>query len=485
MSLFDPALWSGKINIDGWRDASGGKTAVVNPSTGDTLEHIGSADASDIARAASRAAEVQRAWAATPNTERAAILRRAGELFAAHAPQIQDWLIRESGSTRARAVFETDQAEQECYEAAVLCSHPIGQVMPSAEPRLSMTRRVPAGVVGVISPFNVPLILAIRSVAPALALGNTVVLKPDPRTAVSGGVTIMRIFEEAGLPQGVLTLVPGDGAAGAALVDDPHVRVISFTGSTGAGRKVGEAAARGVKRAHLELGGNNPMIVLADADLDRAISTVAWGSFFNQGQVCMATGRILVHADIAEEFTARLVAKAEQLTVGDPDTADVDLGPLINAHQRDTIHAQVTASIAAGARLLAGGTYDDLFYRPTVLVDVPDDAPAYAEEVFGPVVPVRTFTTLDEAAQLAADDPYGLSLGILTRDVMTGLELAERIPSGLVHINDQTINDDARIPFGGVGWSGTGARFGGEANIDAFTETRWITVRSSQPVYPI
>jgi benzaldehyde dehydrogenase (NAD) len=485
MNLFDPTLWTGKINIDGWHDAAGGKTAVVNPSTGETMEHIGSGDASDIARAAARAAEVQRDWAATPATERAAILRRAGELFAATAPEIQDWLMRESGSTRARAVFETDQAEQECYEAAALCSRPIGEVMPSTEPRLSMTRRMPAGVVGVISPFNVPLILAIRSVAPALALGNTVVLKPDPRTAVCGGVTIMRIFEEAGLPQGVLTLVPGDGAAGAALVDDPHVRVISFTGSTGAGRKVGEAAARGVKRAHLELGGNNPIIVLPDADLDRAVSTVAWGSFFNQGQVCMAAGRILVHADIAEEFTARLAAKAEQLTVGDPAASAVDLGPLINERQRDLIHSQVTASVAAGARLLAGGTYENLFYRPTVLVDVPDDAPAYADEVFGPVVPIRTFSTVDEAAELAADDAYGLSLAILTGDVMAGLDLAERIPSGLVHINDQTINDDARIPFGGVGWSGTGARFGGEANIEAFTETRWITMRAEQPVYPM
>jgi benzaldehyde dehydrogenase (NAD) len=328
-----------------------------------------------------------------------------------------------------------------------------------------MVRRVPAGVVAVIAPFNGPLALAVRSVAPALALGNAVLLKPDPRSAVSGGVVLAAVFEQAGLPPGVLHVLPGGPDVGAALVEDPHVRIISFTGSTSAGRCVGELAGRHLKRAHLELGGNSALIVLDDADLDQAISAAAFGSFFYQGQICMTIGR--------------------HLPVGDPVTEQVALGPLIDAGQRDRVHQLVTGSVAAGARLAAGGTYRDLFYRPTVLAEAAPSIPAYQQEVFGPVAPVTPFATLDDAVQLASNSEYGLSLGILTRDVARGLALAERIPTGIAHINDQTINDEAHAPFGGVSASGTGSRFGGAAaNIEAFTETRWITARGDIAPYP-
>ncbi len=484
MSLLDTHTWSGKISIGDWTVASGGTAPVMEPATGQVLEHVGSADSADVARAAELAAARQGAWARVPYTERAAVLRRAGDLFTQHAQEIQGWLVREAGSIPGKAAFETETAAQECYEAASLASRPLGDLLPSAQPRLSMVRRVPAGVVGVIAPFNVPLVLAIRSVAPALALGNSVVLKPDPRTAVGGGVAIMRVFEEAGLPEGVLTLVPGGAEAGAALVAEPRIRVISFTGSTAAGRKVGASAAQHLKRAHLELGGNSALIVLPDADLERAVSTAAWGSFFHQGQVCMTTGRHLVHESVVDEYAERLADRAARLPVGDPAKEEVALGPVIDAGQRDKIHRLVTGSVASGARLAAGGTYDDLFYRPTVLTAVTDSSPAYAEEVFGPVAPIRSFATVDEAVALATASEYGLALGILTRDVMKALDLAEHIPTGLVHINDQTVNDEALVPFGGVGASGTGSRFGGAANIEAFTETRWITVRAKEAVYP-
>ncbi|WP_210589168.1 benzaldehyde dehydrogenase [Streptomyces sp. GESEQ-35] len=484
MFLLDPALWSGKAGIGGWTAPTGGTAPVVEPATGEVLEVIGVATAEDVSAAAERAARAQLAWARTPYTERAAVLRCAGDLFTLHAEEIQRWLVREAGSIPGKAAFETSIAAQECYEAAALVSRPLGEVLPSGEPRLSLARRVPAGVVGVIAPFNVPLVLGIRSVAPALALGNAVLLKPDLRTAVSGGVAISRVFEEAGLPEDVLQLLPGGADTGSALVTAPQVRVISFTGSTAAGRKVGAAAAEHLKRAHLELGGNSALIVLPDADLERAASTAAWGSFFHQGQVCMSTGRHLVHASIADEYVERLAEKAEHLPVGNPAKEEVALGPVIDAGQRDKIHGLVGASIDAGARLVAGGTYEDLFYRPTVLTAVTDASPAYTEEVFGPVAPVRAFSDLDEAVALATASPYGLSLGILTSDVMRGLDLAERIPTGLVHINDQTVNDEAVAPFGGTAASGTGARFGGTANIEAFTETRWITARSAQPQYP-
>jgi benzaldehyde dehydrogenase (NAD) len=348
-----------------------------------------------------------------------------------------------------------------------------------------MAQRVPAGVVSVISPFNVPIILGIRSVAPALALGNAVLLKPDPRTAVTGGTLMARVFEEAGLPPGVLQVLPGRGDVGEALVTHPAVRVIAFTGSTSVGRRIGELAGRHLKRAHLELGGNSALLVLDDADVDAAVNLAAWGSFFHSGQICMTTGRHLVAEALYDDFVERLADKAAHLPVGDPATSEVALGPVIDAGQRDKIHELVTSSVGHGAQVRAGGDYDRLFYRPTVMAEVSRTAPVFTEEVFGPVAPVTRVRSVEEAVSLATDSEYGLSLGIVTRDVMRGLDVAARIPTGIVHINDQTVNDEANAPFGGVGASGTGSRVGGAAaNIEAFTETRWVTMRGEPASYP-
>ncbi|MER6091929.1 aldehyde dehydrogenase family protein [Streptomyces bluensis] len=477
MPLLDPKTWQS-------RTLSGGEYAVTEPATGETLATVTSASADDVGTATGQARAAQAAWARTPHFVRAGVLRRAGDLFTAHAEELRDWIVRESGSVPGKAEFELHVAAQECYEAAALASRPTGQMLPSEAPRLSYTRRVPVGVVGVISPFNAPLILSIRSVAPALALGNGVVLKPDPRTAVCGGLCLAAVLAEAGLPEGLLHVLPGGPQTGQALVADPLVPVISFTGSTAAGRAVGEAAGRHLKRAHLELGGNSALIVLEDADIDAVISTAAWGSFFHQGQICMTTGRHLVHASLYEEYVERLAAKADSLAVGDPYREQVHLGPVIDDSQLTKIRTLVESSTAGGARLVAGGTHERLFYRPTVLAGVDDSTPAYAEEVFGPVAPVRPFKDADDAAALAADGPYGLSLGIVTRDTARGLDLAERIPTGIAHINDQTVNDEAVAPFGGIAASGTGARFGGEANLEAFTELRWTTVRGDVAAYP-
>lgn len=476
--LLSQQVWTGKIFNGTWISSTGGEYAVMEPATGTQLGSIGQASLTDVQRAAEQAAEAQKNWARISFNERARVLRRAGELWERYAPEIQQWLIRESGSIAPKAGFELHVTANECYEAAALATQPYGRVLRSEDSRLSIARRLPVGVVGVISPFNVPLILSIRSVAPALALGNAVLLKPDPRTAVSGGVTLARIFEEAGLPPGVLHILPGGAEVGQAIVTNPHVRVISFTGSTAAGRAVGELAARHLKRAHLELGGNSALIVLDDVDLDAAVTAAAWGTFFHQGQVCMATSRHLVHERIADAYIERLTATAERLTVGDPAQENVGLGPIIDERQRDKVHSLVTASVDAGARLTTGGHFRGLFYRPTVLANVTPGMAAYDNEIFGPVAPVVTFSTPDEAVALARDTEYGLSLGILSKDVMKALDLAERIPSGLVHINDQTINDEPFAPFGGVGASGNGGRLGGaEWNIEAFTETQWVTMR--------
>jgi benzaldehyde dehydrogenase (NAD) len=486
MTFLEPSTWEGRIYSGGWVAGSGGEYDAVEPATGNTLARVGAASAADVHKAAEVAAAAQQEWAALTYDKRAAVLRRAGDLFVEHEEEIHDWLVRESGAIRPFAQFQTrGVAAEECWEAAALASHPTGTILRSNQPRLSMARRLPVGVVGVIAPFNAPIILAIRAIAPALALGNAVICKPDPRTAICGGVVFARIFEEAGLPEGLFHMLPGGADVGAAVVDTPLIRVIAFTGSTRAGKIIAEAAAKNLKRVHLELGGNSALIVLDDVDLEKAVSVGAFGSFNHSGQICMATGRHLVAASIADDYGAVLAEHANRLPVGDPAGNDVAMGPIIDAKQRDNVHRIVTASVEQGANLAAGGTYEGLFYRPTVLTDVPLTAPAYAEEIFGPVAPVVPFSSLDEAVRLANGTEYGLSLGILTKDVMKGLALAERIPSWLVHINDQTVNDEALIPFGGVGESGTGSRHGGtEANLDAFTDVQWVTMRGDLPQYP-
>jgi benzaldehyde dehydrogenase (NAD) len=267
-------------------------------------------------------------------------------------------------------------------------------------------------------------------------------------------------------------------------VTAPEVSVVSFTGSTKAGRIVGRTASEHLKRVHLELGGNSALVVLPGADLAKAASAGAFGSFSHQGQICMTTGRHLVHQSLHDEYVALLAEKASNLPIGNPATQQVALGPVIDAAQRDRIHDLVNRSVTAGATLAAGGRFEDLFYRPTVLSSVTPEMPAYAEEVFGPVAPVVSFGSVDDAIKLAADSPYGLSLGILG-DVGLAMTVADAVPSGIVHINEQTVGDETHAPFGGVRGSGTGSRFGGaEANIDAFTQTQWLTVRPEIAPYP-
>ncbi len=484
MSFLDGAYWQGNVSLGGWHPGGDGEAPVLEPATGQELARTGRASVADVAKASEVASVAQKDWAALPFNQRSALLRRAGQLFLDNADEFTDWIVRESGGIAPKAGLEIQVASEECFEAAALASHPTGDILRSEQPRLSFSRRVPAGVVGVIAPFNFPLILSIRSVAPALALGNAVILKPDPRTAVSGGILLARVFEEAGLAPGLLSVLPGGADVGEALVTDPRVRVIAFTGSTAAGRIVGALAGQHLKRVHLELGGNSALIVMGDVDLEKAVSVGAFGSFMHQGQICMTTGRHIVDASIVGDYAALLAEHADHLPVGDPKSGQVALGPLIDAKQRDRVHALVSETVDAGATLLAGGTFEELFYRPTVLTHVPTSSRAYCEEVFGPVAPVVSYSSLDEAVAMASASPYGLSLGILSNDGLRALELASRITSGAIHINDQTVADEAVIPFGGTGVSGNGSRVGGLANLDAYTETQWVTAQSELPNYP-
>ncbi len=483
-ALLDPSVWDGLGFLDGWQALHGLQT-VVEPATGRALGRVGMADAADVARAARSARRAQTGWAALPYERRAEIMRAAAGAFREATDEAVDWIVRESGSTIGKARFEVGTTIKTLDEAASLPSQPVGAVLASHASVLSFAKRLPLGVVGVIAPFNFPLFLAMRAVAPALALGNAVVLKPDPRTAVCGGVAIARAFERAGLPAGVLHVLPGESDAGEALCTAADVAMIQFTGSTKAGRIVGATAGKHLKKVSLELGGKNSLIVLEDADLDLAVKNATFGAFFHQGQICMSTGRILVHAQIAATFTEKLAAHAKTVTVGDPAARDVALGPIIDRKQLDGITALVDATVAAGASLVAGGISHELFYDPTVLGNVRPGMPAFEHEVFGPVALITSFESDDEAVDLANDTPYGLSAAIISKDISRALALGERLRTGALHINDQTVNDDVVNPFGGFGSSGNGTSVGSPANADEYTQWRWITIKSEAPPYPL
>lgn len=468
-----------------WRPGTGAPHEVREPATGRHLLTVPQATPADVAAAAARAASAQPAWAEADYAERSAILRRAAEIYEAHRDELGTWTQRETGAAHGKMHHEQNFAIAEVQSAATLPWQPYGSLVPTvSRGRLSMVRRVPLGVVGVITPWNSPSTLGMRVVGPALALGNAVVLKPDPQTPVCGGAMFEAIFREAGLPEGVLQVVVGGAETGEALVTDPNVHAISFTGSTAAGRRVGELAGRLLKKVSLELGGNNAFVVLDDADVEAAASAGAYATFQFQGQVCFATGRHIVHRSVAEAYTGLLAEKAARLRLGDPYREEVDLGPIVNERQLARVDDIVRRSVEQGARLVEGGTHEGLFYRPTVLADVTRTVPVWTEETFGPVAPVTTFDTDEQALELANDSEYGLTGAVYSRSISRGLALAQRIRSGMVHVNDQTVNDEATVPFGGMGMSGNGGRFGGEANWDEFTQWQWVTVRDEPKSFP-
>ena len=475
--------WEGRL-FDGEWTSTGTTLDVVEPATGKLLATVGQATAADVGRAAAAARRAQEPWAATAPRERAEVFRKAAAVLEAHADEVALYVVRETGGIVPKGQHEVREAAMILHLAASLVMQPCGQVLPSTPGRLSYAQRVPLGVVGVISPFNFPLILSIRSVAPALALGNAVVVKPDPHTPVSGGFLIARAFEEAGLPAGLLHVLPGGVEAGEALCSDPNIQMVAFTGSPSAGRRVGELAGRHLKKTSLELGGSNALIVLDDADLDLAASNAAWGAYLHQGQICMASNRIVAHESIADALVERLAGKATHLPVGDPATEEVALGPLINERQRDRVHGIVHDSVEAGATLEAGGTFDQLFYRPTVLSGVRPGMRVFDEEVFGPVASVVTFSTDDQAVELANDTTGSLAAGVISSSVSHAMAIGARLRCGMVHVNDQTVNDECINPFGGPGSAGNGTSVGAAADADLYTQWQWVTVKDAPPQYP-
>ena len=466
-----------------WRSSIGG-SELQEPVSESPKFLRQSASPDNLTKATLAAAAAQLGWYALPYDERARVLRSAADLMEANDDLYVSWLVRETGSVLEKAGFEVSLVVKALREAAAMPSQPQGLVLPTHPGKLSFCRRMPLGVVGVISPFNFPMYLGMRAVAPALAVGNAVVLKPDPRTPVSGGLLVARLLEAAGLPSNVLRIVPGGAETGEALCTDANVAMIQFTGSTAVGRKIGALAGGQLKKVSLELGGKNSLIILDDADPDLAAANAAWSAYLHQGQICMSAGRILVQASIHDMVVKRLVTKAKALPVGDPAGGQVALGPMISAGQVEHARTIVEETVAAGAVLRAGGEIDGLFFKPVVLTAVTAEMRAFREEIFAPVAVLTRFESDDEAVSLANDTDYGLSTGIISNSVGRAMAIGARLNCGLLHINDQTVGDEVVNPFGGRGQSGNGTSIGGPANWDEFSQWQWITVRDTAPAYP-
>ncbi|PRX46577.1 4-hydroxybenzaldehyde dehydrogenase [Prauserella shujinwangii] len=486
-----PAPYTGfdRMPVGGqWRTGAAGEPARdVNPYTGDTLTEIGKADASDVAAAYEAAEWAQPEWARRPASERAEVFVRAARIMEDRREEIIDWLVAEAGAVRPRAEWEWLAVRAVMLEAASYPARVEGRILPAAliGGKENRVYRQPVGTVAVISPWNFPLQLSNRSVAPALAVGNAVVLKPASDTPVTGGLLLAKIYEEAGLPEGLLNVVIGGGGdVGDPLVTDPRAAAVSFTGSTPVGRGIAEKAA--LKKLSLELGGNGPLVVLDDADLDRAVDAALFGSLFHQGQVCMATNRIIAHADVHDELADRVAARAGELRCGDPADPGTDIGPVVNARQLDAVRDKIDRAVSGGADLLLsgepGGPTGQVL-PPHVLAGSNDVATA-AEEVFGPVATIVRADDEIHALQLANDTEYGLSSAVFTEDVERGVAFALRVRAGMTHVNDTTINDEPNTAFGGEKASGVG-RFGGAWAIEEFTTDHWVSVQHTRRDLPL
>ena len=471
-----------------WRHGRAENRLVdTNPYTNDVLLEIKQADRNDLDAAFAGAAKAQVRWAAAAPAARALVFRRAAEVMEARRGEIVDWLIKESGSTRLKANLEWEVTHTVMLWASSVPHAVESRIIPSDIPgKENQVRRKPVGVVGAISPWNWPLHLSNRTIAPALAVGNAVVVKPASDTPVTGGLLLAKIFEEAGLPAGLLSVVVGAGSEiGDAFVSHPVPRVISFTGSTPVGRNIAELAAKApiLKRVDLELGGNAPFVVLADADLDQAVEAAVFGKFLHQGQICIAINRIILEDAVYHTFVDRFAERVSRLKIGDPSDSDTMVGPIINNAQLRKLMERIRRAREDGAKQVLGGEADGLVLPPHVFVNVSNRTELAAEEIFGPVAPILRVGSAEEALTVANETSFGLSGAVFTRDVHRGVHFAERMQVGMAHVNDQPVIDLPTCPFGGEKNSGIG-RFNGPWAIEAFTTDQWLTVQHAPRGFP-
>jgi aldehyde dehydrogenase (NAD+) len=475
-----------KLFIGGEWVASTGNTIAdnIDPATGKAFARVHQAGLADLEKAVAAAHAASKEWGNTLANQREAILLKAADVLAGRIPEIAEVLRYESGSTFGKSMFEVSFCVNLLRSAAGECRRIFGETMPSDSPGLfSMSVRRPLGVIAGIAPYNFPFLLAFKKVAMALAAGNAFVLKPAGYTPISG-LMIAEVMEAAGLPKGVLNVIPGPGGKlGDALIADPRVKMVTFTGSTEVGRHIGELAAKHFKKCTLEMGGKSPLIVLKDADIPYAVDAACFGIFLHQGQVCMVNSRIIVEEPVFDAFCQAFTAKVRTLQVGDPHHPHTVIGPLINQGQCAVVQGHVDDAVKKGARLLNGGKSEGAFYEPTILAGVTGDMVVYRDETFGPLVSIIRARDSEEALEIANDSNYGLSSAVITNDLQKAMDLALRLESGAVHLNDCTIYDEPHVPFGGIKESGMG-REGGKWSMEEMTEIKWITIQMGKRHFP-
>lgn len=468
------------LYIDGeWRPGSAGERFnVVNPADETAVASVASASLDDGQAAVDAAARAMTEWAAKTPRDRSEILRRAFELFKARIEDFAQMITLENGKARADALGEANYAAEFFRWFAEEAVRADGMVTraPASGARI-LVQHKPAGVAVLVTPWNYPAAMGTRKIAPALAAGCSVVIKPASETPLTM-LMLMPLLEEAGVPKGVINVVPSkrSGALVDHMLSDPRVRVVSFTGSTQVGRKLLESASRQVLKPAMELGGNAPLIVFEDADLDVAVDGAMLAKMRNLGEACTAANRFYVHADIAEAFTEKFTAKMAALKTGDGRDRSVDVGPLVNAETRDKVAGFVDDAVAKGAKVRLGGARPDgkgFFYPPTVLSDVPDTADCLQDEIFGPVAALQTFTDQEAVVARANASEYGLVAYVFTQDMQRGLKVCEQLEFGMVGLNRGLVSDPA-APFGGVKQSGLG-REGGHEGMLEFMETQYIS----------
>jgi acyl-CoA reductase-like NAD-dependent aldehyde dehydrogenase len=469
-----------------WRDGTSEDSIEnINPFDDTLLNTYKGASKADVDEAFATAKEASKAWSKGHPLERRDLMLRAAQILMQRKEEITDWIIKEVGGTRLKAEVEITQCYNMLIESAAYPTRVNGLTIPSyTQGKETYIIRKALGVISMISPWNFPLYLSLRTIGPALAVGNAVVIKPASQSPVTGGVLIAKLFEEAGLPKGALNCVVGKSAnIGDYFVANETSRLISFTGSTPVGKGIGKIAGEGLKKLALELGGNNAFIILDDADVDRAVDSAVFGRFMHQGQICMSTNRILIHESLYEEFKTKFVERAKALPYGNPADKDTIIGPLIDNKAVKHVLDLVERSVQAGATLETGGTAEGNVVLPTVLSNVTKDMAIFQEEVFGPAVGLVSFKDDEEALVLANGTEFGLSGALHTKDLQRGIQFAKRVETGMIHINDQSVNDEMNTPFGGEKNSGVG-RFGGDFIMDELTTVQWISVQVEPREYP-
>ncbi len=473
--------------IGGRWTAGSGTFADVNPSTGANWATIPDAGRAETRAAIDAAQAAFAEWSEMPFTHRARLMLQVADIWERRIPDFVAAMQAEGGGWFGKGMFEGGYVTEVFRAAAAATYDAIGEVLPSEHGKFSTAVRSPMGVVAVISPWNFPAILSSRGFAFPMAAGNTIVLKPSEDTPYTGGLFFAEVMEEAGIPAGVFNVVTASRDrvqdVGDELIENQLIKGVSFTGSTPVGRSIAAKCGAHLKKCCVELGGKDSLIIRADADMERATQAANFGSFMHQGQICMSVEKILVHENIFDDFLQKFVARAAKLTVGDTAQQSNIIGPLINDRQVDRVRGQLEDAIAKGASVALGGKVEGRFVHPTILTGVTSDMAVYRDETFGPVVPVIPFRSDEEAIAIANDTEYGLSSGIITRDEECALQMAQKLETGMCHVNCSSVNDEPNAPFGGTKASGLG-KHGGRWSMETFTNTRWITLERGGRHFP-